>query len=89
MKNAQIVIIVSLCGLVLWGAWATFDRAQNEPKKPSEMTQEERTQELRRTLENLGVELPKNWESMSKQERGAFLIDSDIVPAEMEAFFSN
>ncbi len=52
-------------------------------KYPAEMTEAERTAEIQAILDKVGVKLPTNWESMSKEERGIFLLPI-LMEANME-----
>lgn len=62
-----------LIGLILLAGCSNAPDPQ-EPVNPSTMTESEKTEEIQRTLDRVGVKLPENWEDMTKQERGAFLL---------------
>ena len=75
--------------LIIIGAAVLFvgcgqEKAPELPANPGSWTEEERTAEIQRMLDQVGVKLPDNWEEMDKQERGAFLLpvllQVDVVP---------
>ena len=74
-------IIIS--GLVIIAAlsfWLLPEKTP--PEKPlAEMTQEERTTELQRILNKAGIILPDDWQQMSRQERGKFLLSNGLLDA--------
>jgi len=39
------------------------------------LSEAEKTEEIQRVLDKIGVALPKNWETMTKSQRGKFLLD--------------
>jgi len=72
-------IIIS--GLVIIAAlsfWFLSEKPHTE-KPLAQMTTEERTSELQQLLDKAGIQLPDNWEELSRQERGKFLLGNGLL----------
>ena len=71
MKKSILVLLL----LVLVGcAKVAPEPEPQKPLNPASLTESERTEEIQRMLDQVGVQLPDNWEEMNKQERGKFLL---------------